>query len=58
MGLLASFMVEKSPEPGFSMNIGAHQADGRRLQSMPTQKPGEPDFSGDLLSVEMVTQIS
>lgn len=47
-------MAEKSPELGFSMNVVAHQVDGRRLQSMQTQKPGEPDFSGDLPAVEMV----
>lgn len=48
MGLLAGFMAEKSPELGCSMNVRAHQADGRRLQSVQTQKPREPDFSGDL----------
>lgn len=50
MGLLAGFMVQQSPELGFSICIGAQQADRRRLQSM----PAEPDFSGDLLAVEMV----
>lgn len=42
-------MVEQSPELGFSIRIGAQQAD-RRLQSV----PAEPDFSGDLLAMEMV----
>lgn len=43
-------MVEQSPELGFSICIGAQQADRRRLQSV----PAEPDFSGDLLAMEMV----